>query len=102
MIEFSVKPSRCCLPAAKPIAALSPIGPETLPRASHMPKLPNGTVTAPVHADIDGRAVVTLTMPPSVLRPNSGLCGPRTNSIWPTSSSSMFDELLLSCGTPSR
>src|SRR5688500_18856483 len=40
-------------------------------------------------------------MPPSVLRPNSVLCGPRTNSIWLTSSSSIFEELLFNCGTPS-
>ena len=65
------------------------------------PALPNGANAVPFHSDIEGRAVVTLTMPPSVLRPNSGLCGPRTNSIWLTSSSSMFDELLFNCGTPS-
>ena len=69
---------------------------DTLPRTSQSPALPNGAVTIPVHRDSDGRTEVTLTMPPSVLRPKSGLCGPRTNSIWLMSRSSMFDELLLS------
>ena len=49
----------------------------------------------------DGRTLVTFTSPPSVFRPKSALCGPRTNSICSTSSSSMLDELELSCGTPS-
>src|ERR1044072_9142147 len=66
---FSVKPSRCCRPPAKLIAVVSLSGPDTLPRTSHKPLLPTGAVTAPVHLDIDGFADVTLTMPPSVLRP---------------------------------
>jgi hypothetical protein len=55
----------------------------------------------PVHLVEDGRVLVTLTSPPSVFRPNSALCGPRTNSTWLTSRSSMLEELELSCGTPS-
>ena len=53
-------------------------------------------------AESDGRALVTLITPPSVLRPNSALCGPRTNSTCPTSSRSMLDVLEFSCGTPSK
>ena len=48
----------------------------------------------PVHRVEDGRTLATFTTPPSVLRPNRALCGPRTNSSWVTSSSSMLDEFV--------
>ena len=100
--SLTVNPSRLTCATEKPTASLSAItGPDTPPRTVHAPWLPNGSVNAPVHPAIDGRLLVTLTRPPSVLRPNSALCGPRTNSIWSTSSSSMLDEFAFSCGTPS-
>jgi hypothetical protein len=49
----------------------------------------------------DGLALVMLTRPPSALRPNSALCGPRTNSICWTPINSMLDEFAFNCGTPS-
>jgi len=64
--------------------------------------LANGSASEPVHPAIDGRLLTTLIKPPSALRPNSALCGPRTNSIRSTSSNSTLDELAFSCGTPSR
>ncbi len=99
--SFFVKPSRCEWPIAKPTAAFLPSGPDASPLTSYALKLPNGTTADPVHLDKDGRTLVMLTRPPSVLRPNSALCGPRTNSTCDTSSSSMLDELVFSCGTPS-
>src|SRR5437016_7024965 len=42
-----------------------------------------------------------LMTPPSALRPNRELCGPRTNSICEMSRNSMLDEFAFSCGTPS-
>src|SRR5262245_16308690 len=97
-----VNPSRSAWLAANDTPSLSAtIGPEMLPRPSHDPKLPNGRNAVPVHFESDGLRLVTLTRPPSVLRPKSALCGPRTNSTCCTSSRSMLDELLLSCGTPS-
>ena len=69
---------------------------------SHAEKLPKGTDSCPVHLPELGRRLVTLMRPPSVLRPKSALCGPRTNSICSTSRSCTLDELELSCGTPSR
>ena len=55
----------------------------------------------PVHFVKDGRALLMFTSPPSVFRPKSALCGPRTNSTWLTSRNSMLEEFVLSCGTPS-
>src|SRR5687767_3520423 len=96
-----VKPSRSLPPTEKPTATLSPSGPDAVPVTSYEPKLPIGTVTPPLQPLSDGRSVTTLTRPPSVLRPNSALCGPRTNSTRSTLSRPMLDVLVLSCGTPS-
>src|SRR6185295_5685949 len=94
-----VKPWRSAWLAANDTASLSAtIGPEMLPRPSHEPKLPNGRNAVPVHLVSDGRRLVTLTSPPSVLRPNSAPWPPRTNSICWTSRRSMLDELLFNCG----
>ena len=101
VIWLVVKPSRAWRPSEKLTPTFDPIGPLTLPRTSRAEALPNGATTVPVHPDSDGRALLTLMIPPSALRPYSGLCGPRTNSIWETSSSSMLEELTFSCGTPS-
>ena len=87
--------------SAKPADSLSVIGPDALARRPHDEMLPNGAENDPVQRDADGRAVAMLTRPPSVFRPNSALCGPRTNSICPISSSSRLDELVFNCGTPS-
>ena len=101
--SLTVKPSRCAVAErrARRRACPATAARTRSPRTSRAPALPNGAATLPVHFVSDGRALVTLTRPPSVLRPNSALCGPRTNSICSTSSSSMLDELALSCGTPS-
>src|SRR5688572_25552115 len=80
----------------------STTGPAMLPRISRDEKFANGTDRLPLHPDSDGLALVTLINPPTALRPNSALWGPRTNSTWPTSIRSMFDELVLSWGTPSK
>ena len=77
-------------------------GPETAPRTSALALRAERRVDAarPLRSATAGRSS-TLTRPPSVFRPNSALCGPRTNSICSMSSSSTFDELAFSCGTPS-
>jgi hypothetical protein len=77
------------------------IGPEAEPRTSAEPKLPNGATTSPDQFWNDGRRLVMLMTPPSVLRPHNALSGPRTKSIWSMASSSMLDEFALSWGTPS-
>ena len=102
VMSLTVNPSRLTWATEKPTASLSAItGPDTPPRTVQAPWLANGSVSEPVQPRIDGRLLVTLTSPPRVLRPNSALCGPRTNSIWSTSSSSRLDEFAFSCGTPS-
>jgi len=60
-----------------------------------------GTEKLPPHLDRDGRPLEMLIKPPRALRPKSALCGPRTNSIWLTSTRSKLDVLELNCGTPS-
>jgi len=66
-----------------------------------VPKLPNGATSSPDQFWNDGRVLVMLMTPPSVLRPHSALSGPRTKSIWLMPTSSRLDEFALSCGTPS-
>jgi len=63
--------------------------------------LPKGTATLPVQSVIDGRVLAILMTPPSALRPNSALCGPRMNSTCSTSTRSKLVVLALSWGTPS-
>src|SRR5262245_9220424 len=102
VVSLTVKPSRSTCANDTPRLTLSfTTGPDAPPRTAHEPWLPNGADSVPLHPESDGRAVEMLTRPPSVLRPNNALCGPRTNSIWFTSSSSMLEEFALSCGTPS-
>ncbi len=102
VMSLTVNPSRLTWATEKPTASLSLMtGPDTPPRTVQAPWLANGSVSEPVQPVIEGRLLVTFTRPPNVLRPNNALCGPRTNSIWSTSSSSMLEELAFSCGTPS-
>ena len=76
-------------------------GPVAEPRTSLVSKLPKGTRTLPDQVESEGRSLAMLMTPPSVLRPKSALCGPRTNSTCSTPLNSMFDEFAFSCGTPS-
>src|SRR5688572_1479930 len=98
---FSVNPSRLACPSARLKAMREVSGPVTLARNSREEKLPSGTATAPCQSYSDGRTLLTLIRPPSVLRPKSPLWGPRTNSTCSMSRNSMFDVFVLSCGTPS-
>ena len=80
--SFTVNPSRFTCANDTPRLTLSPTtGPDAAPRTAHDPWLPNGTESVPVHFVSDGRLLVMFTSPPSVFRPKSALCGPRTNSI---------------------
>jgi hypothetical protein len=76
-------------------------GPDAEPRTSPLEKLPNGAITLPFHFFSDGLRLMMLITPPRAFRPNSALCGPRTNSTCSTSRNSMLDEFAFSCGTPS-
>jgi hypothetical protein len=96
-----VNPSRCAWAKETPTASRSASGPDAEARTSRDDSLPTGTNARPVHLVSEGRALLMLINPPRVLRPNSALCGPRTNSTWSTSRKSRLDELVLSCGTPS-
>src|SRR5688572_20776867 len=99
---FVVNPSRRLNDMLAPIARrLLTSGPETFARVSKRLSDPNGTVTFPPHSVIDGRAVEILISPPSAFRPNSALCGPRTNSTCATSRKSKLVVFALNCGTPS-
>ena len=83
MIAFWVNPSRSLYLNATPAPSVLPTtGPEAAARTP--------TLAVVGERDRRGRppvaakrrpAVDTLITPPSALRPNSALCGPRTNSI---------------------
>ncbi len=71
---FVLKPSRRPTAIEKPAASLpAATGPDTLARVSSRPSVPTGTETFPVHAVIDGRALVMLINPPRALRPKRAL-----------------------------
>jgi hypothetical protein len=68
-----VKPSRSPWPYDSPTASEPATGPDALARTSRAPLLPNGTINCPFQSPSEGRALATLTTPPSVFRPNSAL-----------------------------
>src|SRR5438034_11397500 len=80
--SFTVNPSRFTCANETPRFSVSLMtGPDAPPRTAHDPWVAKGADSVPTHRVADGRLLVMVTRPPSVLRPKSALCGPRTNSI---------------------